>query len=269
MTTNPQRTALVTGAARGIGAATVRKLVAAGYAVVAVDCCLGDGPGRPAGIDYPLATRAELEALAATAPGCITPIVADVRRRDDLEQAAAAAVSASGRLDVVVAAAGVIAGGTPLWNAPQEQFQSMWDVNVRGVWNAAAAGIPRLLAGPEPAAARFVAVASAAATHGLFHLAAYNAAKHAVVGLVKGLAVDLVGTGVTAVAVSPGSTRTAMLRATANLYGLADENEFAVNPLVRRLIEPDEIAATIVFCCSREGAVLDGSVVSADGGFRP
>ncbi len=69
--------------------------------------------------------------------------------------------------------------------------------------------------------------------------------KHAVVGLVRGLAADLVGTGVTAVAVSPGSTRTDMLRATARLYGLADREQLAEHALIDRLIEPEEIAATI------------------------
>ena len=127
--------------------------------------------------------------------------------------------------------------------------------------------IPHLLAGPDPSGGRFVAIASAAGSHGLFHLAAYNAAKHAVIGLVKGLAADLVGTGVTACAVSPGSTRTRMLDATAALYGLTDAEELASAQLLRRLLEPSEIAATIALCCSIEGAALNGSVVSADGGF--
>ena len=79
-------------------------------------------------------------------------------------------------------------------------------------------------------------IASAAGTFGLFHLAAYTTAKHAVVGLVKGLAADLVATGVTAVAVSPGSTRTGMLDATADLYGVPDPQVFTSNQLLRRLL---------------------------------
>ena len=114
-----------------------------------------------------------------------------------------------------------------------------------------------------------MAVASAAGTYGLFHLAAYTTAKHAVVGLVKGLAADLVATGVTAVAVSPGSTRTDLLDATADLYRVSDPAVFTSNQLLRRLLEPDEVAATIAFCCSVEGGVLNGGVVHADGGFRP
>ena len=96
--------------------------------------------------------------------------------------------------------------------------------------------------------------------------AIHNVVKHAVVGLVKGVAADLVGTGVTACAVSPGSTRTPMLDATAVLYGMSDVEPFAGNQLLRRLLEPEEVAATIAFCCSREAAPLNGSVVRADRG---
>lgn len=140
-------------------------------------------------------------------------------------------------------------------------------LDVRGVWNTAA--VTALLAGPDPDGGRFVAITSAAGTHGLHRMTAYNGAKHAVVRLVKGLAADLVGTGVTACPVAPGSTRTPMLAATANLYDLPAVDDFSVNQLLGRLIDPDEIAATIAFCCSRDGAVLNGSVVHADGGFSP
>src|SRR5690606_2413245 len=107
------------------------------------------------------------------------------------------------------------------WETPDAVLEELWDVVAKGVWNTAAAAVPAMLAGPDPRQCRFVAVASAAASQGLFHLSAYNATKHAVVGIVKGLAADLVGTGMTASAVSPGSTDTAMLRATAALYDVS------------------------------------------------
>ena len=259
------RVALVTGAARGIGAETVRTLARDGYRVVAVDSCTGNE--TPDGVDYALATTSELDALAAEFPDQILARVADVRDRGALADAASDGVKAFGQLNAVVAAAAVIAGGLPLWESPDSHLDSQLDVDVKGVWNTAATCVPHLLAGPDPSAARFVAVASAAGEHGLFHLAAYNAAKHAVVGLVKGLAADLVGTGVTACAVSPGSTSTRMLDATAAIYGLSDVDDFASSKLLRRLLTPAEIAETIAFCCSPPGAAVNGSVVSADGGF--
>ncbi|MBU2694024.1 mycofactocin-coupled SDR family oxidoreductase [Pimelobacter sp. 30-1] len=249
------RVVLVTGAARGIGAATVRALLARGDRVVAVDeLPLDDGhDGHDGHADH------------AGVIGC----VADVRDRAALAGAVDLALDRWGRLDAAVAAAAVVAGGRPLWETSEADLDLLWDVDVKGVWNTAAVAVPAMLAGPDPSGGRFVAVASAAGHHGLHHLAAYNAAKHAVVGLTKGLAADLVGTGVTACAVSPGSTRTPMLDATAALYGLSDVEEFAGNQLLRRLLDPAEVAAVIAFCCSVEGAAVNGSVVHADGGFAP
>ena len=239
------RVCLVTGAAGGIGSATVARLVADGYAVTALD---GD----------PRVTE-----LAADA---VHPVVADVRERPALAAAVAGTLERWGRLDAVVAAAAVIAGGTPLWETPDEELDDLWAVDARGVWLAAAVSVPAMLAGPDPSGCRFVAVASAAGSTGLFRLAGYTAVKHAVVGIVRGLAADLVGTGVTAVAVSPGSTRTPMLDQTAAIYGTSVD-DLAQHQLLQRPLEPDEVAATIAFCCSREGAALNGSVVAADGGF--
>ena len=96
----------------------------------------------------------------------------------------------------------------------------MLDVNLGGVLTAARVGVPALLRRPEPREGRFIAVASAAATRGLPMLAAYCAAKAGVTGLVRALAAELGGTGVTANAVSPGSTRTPILDESARLYGL-------------------------------------------------
>ncbi|WGL54124.1 mycofactocin-coupled SDR family oxidoreductase [Nocardioides sp. BP30] len=261
---SPAGVALVTGAARGIGATTVRRLAADGWAVVAVDACAGSDTG-PGTAPYPMPTTADLAAVCDGLPD-VVPVVADVRDRPALAGAVDVAIARWGRLDAAVAAAGIIAGGQALWETPDEQLQLLWDVDARGVWNLAAVSVPRMLAGPDPSRCRFVAVASAAGSRGLYHLAAYNAAKHAVVGLVKGLAADLVGTGVTACSVSPGSTDTAMLAATADLYGVTT-GELARHQLVRRPLAPEELAATIAFACSREGAVLNGSVVAADGGF--
>lgn len=267
MTESPHkvRVVLVTGAARGIGAATVDALCAKGYCVMAVDS--GDDMEPPPGVRYPLGRVEDLRALERRYPDQVITELVDVRDAAALSHAAQTAVDRFGRLDAAVAAAAVIVGGSPLWETPEDHLRTLLDVDVVGVWNTAAVTVPHMLAGQEPAGCRFVALASAAGSDGLFHLAAYSAAKHAVVGLIRGLAEDLVGTGVTAVAVSPGSTRTTMLQATADLYGVDDIEHFADSQLLRRLLEPSEIAATVAFCCSLEGAVLNGSVVSATGGF--
>jgi SDR family mycofactocin-dependent oxidoreductase len=256
------RVAVVTGAARGIGAAVVEQLAGAGWRVLAVDICT-DIPG----VRYPLARRDQLAALARRWPGCVLDFVADVREPDGVAEAVALAESEFGGVDAAVAAAAVMAGGKPLWETSDAEWEALFDTGVRGVFNLARAAVPVMLRRPEPRSGRFVALASAAGHRGLWHLAGYNAAKHAVVGLVRGLATDLRGTGVTAAAVSPGSTRTAMLDATADLYGLADVEEFAQHQLAERLLAPAEVAAAVCWLCGEAASAVTGTVVHADGGF--
>jgi SDR family mycofactocin-dependent oxidoreductase len=254
------RVAVVTGAARGIGAATVARLAGAGWSVVAVDVC-ADDPSLP----YPLARHDELDALRAL--GAVTPWVADVRDRAALAGAVELATSTYGGLDAAVAVAGVIAGGAQQWATDPEAEDAVIDVDLRGVLNLARAAVPALLARPEPRHGRFVAVASAAATLGLPKLAAYCAAKAGVAGFVRGLAADLRGTGVTANTVSPGSTRTAMLHATRAIYDLESVEEFASSQLLDRTLAPDEVAAAIAWLLSGESSALTGSEIRVDGGM--
>lgn len=256
------RVAIVTGAARGIGAAIVHALAEDGMQVVAVDLCADD-----VALPYALATPADMEALGAAWPGRVHPVVADVRELQALSRAVADAEHTLGGVDVAVAAAGAIAGGRPLWQTDPAILAALWEVNLRGVWNLAAATVPAMLRRREPRAGRFVALASAAAHRGLWHLSAYCSAKHAVIGLVRGLAADLRGTGVNAVAVSPGATDTEMLCATAELYGLDGIAALADGHLVGRVLDPPEVAAAVRWVCSPDSAAVTGTVVHADGGF--
>jgi SDR family mycofactocin-dependent oxidoreductase len=260
------RVALVTGAARGIGAATVRGLAAQGWAVLAVDRC-ADDPALP----YPLASRDELDTVvaeaAAAGPGAAAAHVADVRDDAQLAGAVAAAQRRWGGLDAAVAVAGVIAGGVPLWDMPAAQQRAVLDVDLGGVLGLARAAIPALLRRPEPRSGRFLAVASAAATRGLPMLAAYCAAKAGVAGLIRALAAELGGTGVTANAVSPGSTDTPILAESARLYGLPAASAFARQQPAGRLLEPAEIAAALVWLASEASSAITGAVVPVDGGL--
>lgn len=256
------RVAVVTGAARGIGAAVVHRLAADGWRVAALDSC-SDNPAVP----YPMGTTTQLRAVAAAHPDLVRTYVADVRDADALVRVIESTVEQWGGLDAAVACAAVIAGGQPLWETGDADWEALFDVDVRGTWNLVRAAVPALLARPEPRQGRFVAVASSAAHRGLYHLGAYGAAKHAVAGLVRGLAADLRGTGVTASTVSPGSTRTDMLRATAALYGIEDVEHFASAQQLERLLEPGEVAATIAWLCSVDAAAITGSAVRVDGGF--
>ncbi len=265
--TDTTRVALVTGAARGIGAATVQALVDDGWSVVALDIA-ADDPDLP----YALGSRAELdtvvrEANARTGDERVLPWVADVRDDDAMTAAVAHAENRFGGLDAAIAVAGVIAGGAPLWEVPPARQQVVLDVNLGGVLTLARAAIPALLRRPAPRSGRFLAVASAAATRGLPMLAAYCAAKAGVAGLIRAMGAELADSGVTANAVCPGSTRTRVLDESARLYGLADAEAFAGQQPQQRLLEPAEIAAVLAFLAGTGSGAMTGAVVPVDGGL--
>jgi len=259
------RVAIVTGAGRGIGAAVARGLGAEGWAVICVDRG-ADDPRIP----YPLATEGELarvvEAVGAGG-GTAEVLMGDAADRATLEQAVALAEERFGGVDAVVAAAGVIAGGVPFWEMPLSEQDAVIEVDLLAVLTAARVGVPALLRRPEPRSGRFIAIASAAAVRGLPMLAAYCAAKAGVTGLVRALAVELRATGVTANAVSPGSTRTAILEESARLYGIDDSHHFGRQQPVDRLLDPAEIAAMVVWLAGERSSAVTGADLAVDGGL--
>jgi SDR family mycofactocin-dependent oxidoreductase len=257
------RVAVVTGAARGIGAATARRLAATGdWRLVLVD----RGADDP-GLAYGLATKDDLDATVAACDGYAVGVVADVRDQDALDGAVRTAVERFGGLDAAVAVAGGIGGGAPAWETTDDLWATMMSVNLEGPWRLARAAVPALLGRPEPRQGRFVAVASAGGTVGLPLLAAYCAAKHGVVGLVRSLAAELGPYGITANAVAPGSTETAMLDATAPVYGLSGTEEFATHHFLRRLLAPDEPAALLAWLCGTSSSGVTGAVLPVDAGM--
>ena len=262
MSPRQHRVALVTGAARGIGAATVAALAADGWRVVASDRC-ADDPALP----YALGTRAALDQVAAAAREAVVAVEADVRDPAALAAAVTLAEQRWGGLDAAIAVAGVIAGGVPAWQVPAAQEQAVLDTDLGGVLNLARVAVPALLRRPEPRSGRFLAVASAAAARGLPMLAAYCAAKAGVAGFIRALAVELGGTGITANAVSPGSTATPILDESARLYDLPAAGSFARQQPLGRLLRPAEVAAVLAFLAAEGASGVTGAVVPVDGGL--
>jgi SDR family mycofactocin-dependent oxidoreductase len=254
--------ALVTGAGRGIGAATVARLAAEGWAVVAVDIA-DDIPELP----YAMATAAELDAVAAAGGDNVIAVRADVRDLTALCDAVAVAEERWGGLDAAVSCAGVMAGGEPHWQVAPAAEQVVIEVNLTGTLNLARAAVPALLRRPEPRQGRFIAIASTAATHGLELLSAYCASKAGVTGLVRALAAELRSSGVTANAISPGSTATKILEETRRLYNLTSVEDFSVHQVVGRLLQPSEIAAAVAFLAGPEGSAITGVDMPVSGGF--
>jgi SDR family mycofactocin-dependent oxidoreductase len=255
------RVALVTGAARGIGAATVARLSAERWSVAAVDRACDDPR-----LGYAMGTAAELDAVVEKARDAIA-VQADASDLNAMVEAVRLTEERFGGLDAVIAVAGVIAGGVPHWDMPPEQERAVMDVNLGGVLVASRAGIPALLRRPAPRQGRFIAIASAAAVRGLPMLAAYCAAKAGVLGLVRGLAADLRGTGVTVNAISPGSTATRILDESARLYALESAEAFSTQQPLERLLSPEEIASAIAWLAGPEAGGITGAAVPVDGGL--
>lgn len=252
--------AVVTGAARGIGAAVVVGLADRGWSVVLVDACADQS-----GIDYAMPALAELERVAERCERSGAPSV-EVLRADVGSPAFVSSLrSAVGDRSAAaaVAAAGVIAGGSG-WDTSEEAWSTLMNVNFHGTRRLAEATIPGMV---RAGRGRFVAIASAAALRAIPQLAAYSAAKAATVGYVRALAGDLAGTGVSANAICPGSTRGVMLAASAEVYDLGGQEEFAGQHLIRRLIEPREVAEAVVWLCGPAGSALTGAVLPVDGGL--
>jgi SDR family mycofactocin-dependent oxidoreductase len=259
-----ERVAVVTGAARGIGAATAVAFASDGWRLVLVDRCEDD----PA-LDYTLSTKAELNQVVEACgggAGRAIGVVGDVRDQAALDAAVRLAVDEFGGLDAAVAAAGCVVGGEPVWQVEDDRWSTMLDVNLGGVRRLARAAVPALLARPVPREGRFVAVSSMGGSVGLPLLGAYVAAKHGVNGLVRSLAAELGPEGITANAVAPGSTTTAMLDASAVVYGLPDPSELLAQHLLPRPLLPTEIAAAIAWLCSPGSSGITGAVLPVDAG---
>lgn len=258
------RVAVITGAARGIGAATARRLADDGWRLVLVDRARDD----PA-LAYPLATEDELHALAQRCggPDRAQAVVCDVRDQAGLDGAVAIATERFGGLDAALAVAGAVRGGEPTWATSDDAWAAMVGINLEGVWRLARAAVPALLERPAPRRGRFVAVSSSGGTLGLPLLAAYAAAKHGVEGLVRSLAAELGPEGITANAVAPGSTTGAMLTASAAVYDLEAPSEFLAHHLLPRLIDPDEVAAMVHWLCSTDAGAVTGAVLAVDAGM--
>jgi len=243
---NERKAALVTGAASGIGRAVATRLLEADLDVLAVDLQPDpDGPG--------------------------TPHQADLTLADANAGAVAAALQRFGRLDVVVANAGV-QHVAPIEEFPIERWETIVALLLTSPFLLAQHAWPALR---DSQAGRFIVIAS---VHGLVaspYKAAYVSAKHGVLGLVKTLALEGASAGITATAVCPGYVRTPLVEKQiadqARVHGLSEDDvleQVILAPhAVKELIEPAEVAEVVAFLAGPAGRTFTGVPVTMDQGW--
>jgi 3-hydroxybutyrate dehydrogenase len=240
------KAALVTGAGSGIGRAVADRLAQDGHDVLAVD--LRPDPNGPG-----------------------TPFEADLTSAEANEAAVAAALERFGRLDVVVAGAG-IQHVAPIQQFPVERWETILSLMLTSPFLLARTAWEAL---SESGTGRFIAIASA---HGLVaspFKAAYVAAKHGVLGLVKTLALEGADRGIAASAVCPGYVRTPLVEAQipdqARAHGISDaqalEEVILAPHAVKDLIEPAEVADVVAFLAGPAGRSFTGVPVTMDMGW--
>ncbi len=266
------KVAFITGVARGQGRSHALRLAADGAAVIGVDIC-ADIPSN----GYPMASREDLDetvALVEAAGGKMVAAVADVRDFHALKAALDPGVEQFGRLDIVLANAGIAT--MAFRELTDEEDLEMWtdvlEVNLVGAFHTAKAAIPHLIAGGQGGSVVFTS--STAGLRGFGGLQGgglgYAASKHGIVGLMRTLANALAPHSIRVNTVHPTAVNTMMAvnpAMTSFLENYPDGGPHLQNPMPVELLEPEDITAAIAYLVSDEAKYVTGVTFPVDAGF--
>lgn len=236
------QTAVVTGAAAGIGEAIAQRLTAAGATVVVADINL-----------------AGAEEVARALDGGAFAVQIDITDPDSVERAFAAVVARTGRIDVLVNNAGVGGKAAPLWEQTDEDWLRVVNVNLHGVFYCCRAVIGRMR---ERKYGRIVNIASIAGKEGNPNMTAYSSTKAAVIGFTKSLGKEVATEGICVNAVAPAVVQTKIL----DQLTPAQVDYMTQKIPMRRTGKPEEIAAVVHFLASPDCSFVTGQCYDASGG---
>jgi len=251
------RAAIVTGAGSGIGRAIAQSLAAQGAAV-----CIGD-----INLEAARAVASEIE----RANGRALAVRADVSQRGQVQAFVAETARAFGRLDILVNNAGLqfIA---PIEEYPEERWDQLIGIMLTGTFLCTKYALPHMIA------RRWGRVVNISSIHGLVaspFKSAYVSAKHGIIGFTRTLALEVAERGITANAICPGYVRTPLVENQiadqAKVHGIPPqevvERIMLAPAAIKRLLEPDEIAAAVLYLCSENARGITGSVLAVDAGW--
>ena len=267
------KVAFITGAARGQGRAHAVRMAQEGADIIAVDICK-----QIDSVLIPLSTPedlAETADLVKNAGGRIHTAEVDVRDYDALKAAVDAGVEEFGRLDIIVANAGIGNGGQTLDKTDEPDWDDMIGVNLSGVWKTVKAGVPHILAGGNGGS--IILTSSVGGLKAYPHTGHYVAAKHGVVGLMRTFAVELGAQNIRVNSVHPTNVNTPLFmnEPTMKLFRPDLENPGpddmkVVGQLMHTLpigwVEPEDIANAVLFLASDEARFITGVTLPVDGG---
>jgi NAD(P)-dependent dehydrogenase (short-subunit alcohol dehydrogenase family) len=236
------QTAIVTGAATGIGEAIARRLARAGAAVAVADLDL-EGASE----------------VAQSIGGDSFALPIDITRSDSVNAAVAELLSRTGRIDVLVNNAGIAGRTAPIWELTDDDWQRIIAVNMTGVFNCCRAVLPHMRTRRY---GRIVNIASIAGKEGNPNMSGYSATKAAVIGLTKSVGKEVATEGICVNAVAPAVIRTKILEQLTQ----AQVDYMTERIPMRRTGTPEEVAAVVHFLASPDAAFVTGQCYDASGG---
>ncbi len=266
------KVAFITGAARGQGRSHAVKMAAEGADIIAIDIC-----EQIDTVLFPMSTEDDLQEtvrLVEEQDRRISARKADVRDLQGLKAAVDAGVAELGRLDIVVANAGIASFGGVV-DLTSEQWQDVVDVNQTGVWHTCKVAVPHLLDHGDGGS--IVITSSAAGLHAFANLAHYVSAKHGLVGLMRVLAIELGPKRIRVNSIHPTQVNTPMLMNEQNYALFCPDLENpgrddlapasqAMHTLPVPWVEPEDISNAIIFLTSDEGRYITGVTLAVDAG---
>ena len=266
--------AVVTGAARGQGRAHSLRLAEAG-----ADLVLLDAAHTIETVDYVMPTVGDLEAVAEEVRDLgrrAVVVQADVRDSETVSTGIRDAAEELGRLDILVANAGVLGAAKPSWELSLEEWSTVVDINLTGVWTCIRAGLPPMMAAGNGGSV--ILVSSIAGLRGVPNVANYAAAKHGLVGLAGSVANEVAEHGIRVNTIHPTNVRTPMIDnpTSAKIFRpdlesptLDDGTEVLqrINLLPTPWIDPEDVSAAVLWLASAESRYVTGAAIPVDAGM--